>query len=69
MPLIFLSHSSQNSDLAAQLCQSLEAQGISCWIAPRDLHFGQPFAPGIGMPWPAKKKSPTSLFFSDARNS
>jgi hypothetical protein len=43
----FLSHSSQDADLAQQLCASLEARGIACWIAPRDITLGQSYASGI----------------------
>ena len=41
---VFLSHSSIDASLAAQLCDRLEAQGITCWIAPRDITPGRPFA-------------------------
>lgn len=40
----FLSHSSSDSSLAIQLCDLLEAQGITCWIAPRDVVLGKPYA-------------------------
>ncbi len=39
----FISHASDDSGLAQQLCARLEAQGIKCWIAPRDLTPGQPY--------------------------
>jgi hypothetical protein len=41
---VFLSHSSIDAALASQLCDRLEAQGISCWLAPRDVTPGRPFA-------------------------
>ena len=42
----FLSHSSADGDLAQELCGELEKRGYSCWIAPRDLHLGEPWALG-----------------------
>ncbi len=41
---VFLSHSSADAPLAAQLCDRLEAQGVSCWLAPRDVIPGRPYA-------------------------
>ena len=41
---VFLSHSSADASLAAQLSASLEAQGLSCWLAPRDVIPGRPYA-------------------------
>jgi hypothetical protein len=32
--------------MADALCTGLEAKGIHCWIAPRDLELGQPYAEG-----------------------
>ena len=40
---IFLSHSSIDSELASRVCQALEAAGITCWIAPRDIAPGRPY--------------------------
>jgi TIR domain len=42
----FLSHSSEDHKLAEELCASLEARGLACWIAPRDIATGQPWALG-----------------------
>ncbi len=42
----FLSHSSKDSPLAHELCAALEARGIPCWIAPRDLRIGESWALG-----------------------
>jgi len=42
----FLSHSSEDHPLAEQLCGSLEVRGFACWIAPRDIAPGQPYALG-----------------------
>ena len=37
---IFISYSSKDSDIAFMLCEALENEGISCWIAPRDVEAG-----------------------------
>src|SRR2546429_211173 len=37
---VFISHSSQDDRAAAAACQALEAGGIRCWIAPRDVPPG-----------------------------
>lgn len=42
-----ISHSSANADIAARLCALLEAQGLRCWIAPRDITPGQSYAEEI----------------------
>lgn len=34
---VFISHSSKDGDLAKAICHYLEADGIRCWIAPRDI--------------------------------
>lgn len=34
---VFISHSSTDEAVAQQLCRGLEAGGVSCWIAPRDI--------------------------------
>jgi len=43
-PSVFLSHSSTDAALAAELCTRLEAQGVRCWIAPRDIVPGRSWA-------------------------
>ena len=35
--LVFISHSSLDKAIADAICHRLEAQGIRCWIAPRDI--------------------------------
>ena len=42
--MIFISHSSKNAKLANKLVEVLEANGIKCWIAPRDIDPGRPYA-------------------------
>src|SRR5258706_4009803 len=37
---VFISYSSVNADEANALCAAIEATGISCWIAPRDIAPG-----------------------------
>src|ERR1700730_758841 len=34
---VFISHSAKDKLIADALCASLEARGIRCWIAPRDI--------------------------------
>jgi len=41
---VFISHSSEQGALAQALCERLESRGVSCWLAPRDLIVGQPYA-------------------------
>lgn len=41
---IFLSHSSADSKLATEVCAMLEANGHSCFIAPRDIRSGREYA-------------------------
>jgi len=44
---VFISYSSPDRALANDLCQYLEALGISCWIAPRDVVPGSDFPGSI----------------------
>ena len=41
---VFISHSSQDKAAADAVCAALEAGGINCWIAPRDVPPGVPYA-------------------------
>lgn len=41
---VFISHSQRNKTVADALCAGLEAGGIRCWIAPRDVLPGRSFA-------------------------
>src|ERR1051326_8925254 len=34
---VFISHSSQDKTAADRVCSFLEAKGMRCWIAPRDI--------------------------------
>jgi AAA-like domain/TIR domain len=38
---IFISHSTQDRDVAGLMCAELEGIGLSCWIAPRDIAGGE----------------------------
>jgi adenylate cyclase len=44
---VFLSHASQDTAIAARLCTALEAAGVPCWIAPRDVRAGESYAAAI----------------------
>jgi hypothetical protein len=44
---VFISHSSADKGWADQICSVLESNGISCWIAPRDILPGMSWADAI----------------------
>ncbi|MGE0193455.1 MAG: toll/interleukin-1 receptor domain-containing protein [Planctomycetota bacterium] len=44
---IFVSHSTRDATLAHAFCQEAEARRSRCWIAPRDIRGGVPFASEI----------------------
>ncbi|MGN0657890.1 MAG: TIR domain-containing protein [Ruminiclostridium sp.] len=44
---VFISHSSKDKEIAEIICNSLEAQGIKCWIAPRDIRGGEDWSAAI----------------------
>jgi hypothetical protein len=44
---VFISYSSIDSTIANAVCASLEAEGIRCWIAPRDILHGMDWAESI----------------------
>jgi hypothetical protein len=44
---VFISHSSNDSNLAYSICQYLEQRNIRCWIAPRDVQGGVEYAESI----------------------
>jgi len=41
---IFINHSSIDADTALLLCEAFENQDFQCWIAPRNVTVGLPFA-------------------------
>jgi parallel beta-helix repeat protein len=42
--VLFISYSSVDQETAEALCAALEADGIRCWIAPRDVKGGRPYS-------------------------
>jgi hypothetical protein len=44
---VFISYSSSDRDIAFATCTALEANGISCWIAPRNILAGHEWAESI----------------------
>jgi hypothetical protein len=44
---VFISYASPDAALAQTVCAALEAAGILCWIAPRDVVPGTLYADGI----------------------
>jgi hypothetical protein len=45
--LVFISYASSDKETAQAVCQLLEARGIACWIAPRDIPAGAKFGAAI----------------------
>lgn len=44
---VFLSYATKDASLAEQMCAALEAEGIRCWIAPRDVPLGSVWAESL----------------------
>jgi len=44
---VFISYSNKDKSAAEAVCSILEQNSIRCWIAPRDITPGTPFAEGI----------------------
>jgi hypothetical protein len=44
---VFISYASQDAAVAHAIVESLEAQGLKCWIAPRDVKPGAQYADAI----------------------
>ncbi len=44
---VFLSHSSENSATAQEICEKIEQRGYSCFLAPRDIRSGHEYAEEI----------------------
>ena len=49
---VFISHATEDQATAAEVCALLEARGIPCWIAPRDV--------AAGVVWDRKRSSTLS---------
>lgn len=41
---VFISHSKHDKAIAELICTALESEGIGCWIAPRDIPYGNDWA-------------------------
>src|SRR6266487_2424157 len=44
---VFISHSSKDKAIGEEACHFLEANGVSCWIAPRDVTPGKNYGAAI----------------------
>ncbi|HEY3455490.1 MAG TPA: toll/interleukin-1 receptor domain-containing protein [Bryobacteraceae bacterium] len=44
---VFISYQSDDKECANRVCEALERQNISCWIAPRDIPVGSEWAAAI----------------------
>jgi DNA-binding NarL/FixJ family response regulator len=44
MHTVFISYSSEDKDVAFGVCKALEAGGVTCWIASRDVMAGRPYS-------------------------
>ncbi len=46
-PEVFISYASQDSAVAEAVCAALEREGMTCWVAPRDVVPGEFYADAI----------------------
>ncbi len=44
---VFISYRNEDKDAANRICNALEREGISCWVAPRDIAIGKEWATAI----------------------
>ncbi|MBN1322109.1 MAG: TIR domain-containing protein [Thermoleophilia bacterium] len=44
---VFVSYATEDADTASRVCALLEAEGIQCWVAPRDVKAGTDYAAAI----------------------
>jgi TIR domain len=65
---VFISYSTKNKSVADPLCAALESAEIRCWIAPRDVQPGLPFAGQITRAIHASKVM-ILIFSADSNNS
>jgi hypothetical protein len=65
---IFISHSSNDAQLAFILCEALEQEDLICWIAPRNVKMGFPYAKSI-VEGIEKSKALVVLFSNNANES
>src|SRR2546423_6538641 len=45
--IVFISYSSEDKAIGEEVCRFLEAKGIACWIAPRDVTPGKNYGAAI----------------------
>lgn len=63
---VFISHSKEDKNIADFICNSLERENVGCWIAPRDIPYGDDWAGDISQ---AISQSKLFLFlFSENSN-
>jgi hypothetical protein len=65
---IFISYSSKDQQIAETIYQALEARGLDCWIASRDVHPGENFQEAIVRAL-RSAKAMLLVFTSNANNS
>ncbi|HEX4407637.1 MAG TPA: toll/interleukin-1 receptor domain-containing protein [Xanthobacteraceae bacterium] len=65
---VFISYSSKDQDIAETICRALEARGLACWIACRDVHAGDNFQESIVRALRAARVM-VLVFTSNANNS
>jgi hypothetical protein len=63
-PVLFVSHHSSELEIAQHVERALNAKGVKCWIAPRDVEPGASFARAI--PDAIEQSSAVLLLFSAA---
>ena len=44
---VFISYSSEDKPIADAICANLESVGIRCWVAPRDIGYGEDWPTAI----------------------
>lgn len=44
---VFISHASEDREIADAVCEAIEGRGLSCWIAPRDITPGKDYAQAL----------------------
>src|ERR1700733_6530135 len=45
--IVFISHSSQDHEVAVRVCEALERRGLGCWLASRDVGPAENFQEAI----------------------
>ena len=65
---VFISYSSKDKPIADGICASLEAAGIRCWIAPRDITPGEDWPTSISAAI-TKSKVMVLVFSADSNSS